>query len=271
MRFLEKLKTISQKNQSLLCIGLDPQPSIMPVNDIFAFNKSIIDATSDLVCAYKPNLAFYEAQGINGLQALDKILAYIPNSIPVIGDSKRNDIDSSSKAYAQALFDTFNFDAVTVNPYMGYDSMAPFFEYTDKGIFILCKTSNAGALDFQELQVANPSAQYQTVPLFEIVASKAMDWNKNGNIGLVVGATYPEQLKRVRELCPDLPLLIPGIGTQRGDLKEAVKYGSGIKKATIIINCSRKILYASKHNDFAVSSRNEAIKIKETINNYLFE
>ncbi|MGB2856599.1 MAG: orotidine-5'-phosphate decarboxylase, partial [Dehalococcoidia bacterium] len=225
MNFVEKLLTASRSNQSLLCIGLDPDPELMPEIDVFQFNKEIIDATSDLVCAYKPNLAFYEALGIEGLKAMGKTIAYIPDGIPVIGDAKRGDIASSSKAYARALFDTFGFDAVTVNPYMGYDSIVPFIDYADKGVFILCKTSNPGASDFQELLSLEPASGNSASPLFEIVALKAVEWNTRGNIGLVVGATYPRQLRRIRELCPELPLLIPGIGSQGGDIAATVKYG----------------------------------------------
>jgi len=205
--------------------------------------------------------------GIEGLKALEKTLAHIPKGIPVIGDAKRGDIASSSEAYARALFDTFGFDAATVNPYMGHDSIAPFIAYADKGVFILCKTSNAGSADFQEtLCVESPSAAR---PLFEAVAIKAGEWNTRGNIGLVVGATYPEQLRRVRELCPELPLLIPGIGAQGGDLASVVKYGVDANGEKAIINCSRQILYASKGKDFARAARREALKLRDRINEQL--
>lgn len=269
MNFVEKLLGASRKNKSLLCVGLDPDPKLMPKVGIFQFNRKIIDATSDLVCAYKPNLAFYEALGIEGLKALEKTLAHIPKGIPVIGDAKRGDIASSSEAYARALFETFGFDAATVNPYLGHDSVAPFIAYADKGVFILCRTSNAGSADFQDLLCSESASGTKSRPLFELVASKAREWNTRGNIGLVVGATFPEQLKRVRELCPELPLLIPGIGTQGGDLAAVVRYGVNASGEKAIINCSRQILYASKEKDFAQAARSEALRLRDRINEEL--
>jgi orotidine-5'-phosphate decarboxylase len=269
MNFVEKLVAASRTNQSLLCIGLDPDPELMPTTDIFQFNREIIDATSDLVCAYKPNLAFYEALGIEGLRAMKKTVTCVPEEVPVIGDAKRGDIASSSKAYARAMFETFGFDAITVNPYLGYDSIAPFIDYTDKGIFILCKTSNPGASDFQESLYLEPESSNSTRPLFELVALKALEWNTRGNIGLVVGATHPKQLRRIRQLCPEVPLLIPGIGTQGGDLAATVRYGVDANGEKAIINCARQILYASRERDFALAARNEALKLREEINRHL--
>jgi orotidine-5'-phosphate decarboxylase len=270
MNFVEKLLSASRHNKSLLCVGLDPDPKLMPPNlGLFEFNREIIEATVDLVCAYKPNLAFFEAQGIQGLKALEKTLAHAPKGIPVIGDAKRGDIASSSEAYARALFQTFGFDAATVNPYLGHDSIAPFIAYADKGVFILCKTSNAGSADFQESLCSDPALPTNARPLFELVALKAREWNTRGNIGLVVGATYPEQLRRVRELCPELPLLIPGIGAQGGDLASVVRYGVDANGEKAIINCSRQILYASKGKDFAQGARREALKLRDQINEQL--
>ncbi|MBM3157180.1 MAG: orotidine-5'-phosphate decarboxylase [Chloroflexi bacterium] len=266
MKFIEKLLAASRKNRSLLCIGLDPDPKLMPRTAVFRFNREIIDATSDLVCAYKPNLAFYEAMGIKGLRALEKTVAHIPRNIPIIGDAKRGDIASSSEAYARAVFDSFGFDAVTVNPYLGYDSIAPFIAYPDRGVFILCKTSNAGAADFQDLTLAEKHTQRTRQTLYEVVAEKANSWNTQGNIGLVVGATYPEQLKRIRELCPKLPLLIPGIGAQGGDIESVVRYGVDARGEKAILNSSRQILYASKGKDFAEAARAEALKLRDRIN-----
>jgi orotidine-5'-phosphate decarboxylase len=270
MNFIDKLLGASRNNRSLLCVGLDPDPKLMPLKlSIFEFNREIIEATSDLVCAYKPNLAFYEALGIEGLKALEGTMAHIPKGIPVIGDAKRGDIASSSEAYARALFEAFGFDATTVNPYLGYDSIAPFVAYADKGVFILCKTSNAGSADFQEILCTESTSGRTTRPLFEMVALKAREWNVRGNIGLVVGATYPEQLRKVRELCPELPLLIPGIGAQGGDLASVVGYGVDAKGEKAIINCSRQILYASRGNDFAEAARREALKLRDQINEQL--
>ena len=269
MNFIEKLHKAAESNHSNLCIGLDPNPELMPVNDVIAFNRNIIDATSDLVCAYKPNLAFYEALGVDGLRALDETLAHIPQEIPTIGDAKRGDIGSTSKAYAKALFETLNFDATTVNPYLGYDSIAPFIDYANKGVFILCKTSNQGSADFQDLYFVEDETATGKRPLFELVALKAAEWNTNGNIGLVIGATYPQQLKKVRELCPELPLLIPGIGAQGGDISEVIKNASGPRKSMLIINSSRQILYSSSEKDFAVAARKEAILIRDQINHFM--
>jgi len=270
MTFLDKLLSASRDNKSLLCVGLDPDPQLMPPRlSIFEFNREIIDATSDIVCAYKPNLAFYEALGLEGLKALEQTIVRIPEGIPIIGDGKRGDIASSSQAYARSLFDTFGFDAATVNPYLGHDSIAPFIAYANKGVFILCKTSNAGSADFQESLYSEPGSVANARPLFELVAVKAREWNTRGNIGLVVGATYPEQLRRVRELCPELPLLIPGIGSQGGDLESAVKYGVDANGDKGIINCSRQILYASKERDFAQAARREALKLRDRINQQL--
>jgi len=269
MNFVQKLQAASRSNQSLLCIGLDPDPELMPEIDVFQFNREIIDATSDLVCAYKPNLAFYEALGIDGIKALEETLAHIPEGIPVIGDAKRSDVASSSRAYAKALFDILGFDAVTVSPYLGYDALAPFIDYADKGAFIICKTSNPGASDFQDLLCLDPESHDSTHPLYEQVALKAIEWNAHDNIGLVVGATYPQQLRRIRELCPNLPFLIPGIGAQGGDLAAVVRYGVDASNKKAVINCSRQILYASREKDFAAAARREALRLRDQINRHL--
>lgn len=263
MAFITKLVNTTRKNNSLLCIGLDPNPDLMPKVDILEFNKAIIDATYDLVCAYKPNLAFYEALGIEGLTILEKTVAHIPNDIPIIGDAKRGDIGNTAKAYAKALFSIFGFDAATVNPYLGFDSIEPFISYQDKGVFILCRTSNPSAVDFQDLRCDTGSSLYETV------AHKAREWNVYGNIGLVVGATYPEELKKIRSICPEMPLLIPGIGAQGGDLALVVKYGVDAHGQGVLINVSRQILYASREGDFAQAARNTAEKIRNQINSYL--
>jgi len=262
MRFTDKLLSASRKNKSWLCIGLDPDPELMPVIDVLEFNKAIIESTSDLVCAYKPNLAFYEAMGTDGLAILEKTLKQVPTHIPVIGDAKRGDIGNTAKAYARALFSVLGFDAATVSPYLGFDSVQPFISYEDKAVFILCRTSNKGAMDFQGLLTDGS-------PLYEIVAQKAKQWNIHGNIGLVVGATYPGELQRVRSICPDMPLLIPGIGAQGGDLASAVAGGADARGEKAIINVSRQILYASKGRDFAEAAKKMAEKIRDQINGYL--
>jgi len=266
VNFIEKLTKATEKNKSLLCIGLDPNPELMPSKvGVFKFNKAIIDATSDLVCAYKLNLAFYEALD-EGLDAMKRTIEYIPDDIPVIGDAKRGDIGNTAKAYAKAIFSNLNFDATTVNPYLGFDSIDPFIEYRNKGVFILCRTSNAGALDFQSLRCEAESG-YR--PLFEIVALRAAQWNVHGNIGLVVGATYPEELKLIRQSHPDMPLLIPGIGAQGGELASAVRYGVDARGQKAIISSSRQIIYASREKDFAQAARRVALSLRDQINYYL--
>lgn len=262
MDFVSRLLDASRRNRSLLCVGLDPDPSKLPVKDVFEFNRAIIDATSDLVCCYKPNLAFYEAMGIRGLQALKKTVAYIPRDIPVIGDAKRGDIGNTAAAYARALFDYYKFDAVTVNPYLGYDSVKPFLDYRNKGIFVLCRTSNSSASDFQDL-VDNFGMKF-----YQSVALRAGDWNKGGNVGLVVGATYPDELKEIRKLCPDMPLLIPGIGAQGGDLELSVRYGVNASGEKAIISATRQVIYASRGPGYAQAAREAARELRDNINKF---
>ncbi len=264
LSFREKLHQVIKKNQSLVCVGLDPDPALMPVADVLEFNRNIIDATADLVCSYKPNFAFYEALGATGTEILKKTIEHIPDTIPTIADAKRGDIGNTARAYARNIFDYFGFDAVTVSPYLGYDSIEPFLQYSDKGIFILCRTSNAGAHDFQSLKCVsdtNPTGQ----PLFQVVAQKAQEWDKKSNVGLVVGATYPEEMQQVRSLCPDMLFLIPGIGTQGGDLANSVRWGVKMGKGGAIFNSSRQILYASKGKDYAIAARKMADKLRSDI------
>ena len=266
MNFIKKLGNATRKNNSLLCVGLDPDPKLMPRKvSIFDFNQAIIEATADLVCAYKLNLAFYEARDNEGLDALKRTIKYIPKDIPVIGDAKRGDIGNTAQAYAKAIFTNLKFDATTVNPYLGFDSVEPFIQYKDKGVFVLCRTSNTGARDFQSLR-CEAEAEYR--PLFELVALKASQWNTYGNIGLVVGATYPEELRLIRRSHPDMPLLIPGIGAQRGDLASAVRYGVNARGEKAIISSSRQIIYASSGKDFAEAARRMASSLRDQINSY---
>ena len=265
MDFLEKLARSSINNRSLLCVGLDPDPAMMPEGNksVFHFNRAIIEATADLVCAYKPNIAFYESMGSDGLDALKRTRDYIPADIPVIVDAKRGDIGNTAKAYAKAMFSVHGFDAVTVSPYMGFDSIEPFIDYWENGVFVLCRTSNPGAEDFQSLTFTLNGKQ---VPLFEIVALKADQWNKKGkghNIGLVVGATYPEELKLIRNNHPKMLLLIPGIGAQGGDLTAAVRNGVDAWGGGAIFTSSRQIIYASKRRDFAQAARQVALSLRD--------
>ncbi len=265
MDFISKLAKAAQKNKSLLCVGLDPDPA-MVLEGFYEFNKAIIDATADLVCAYKPNIAFYEAMGNDGLEALKKTRDYVPEGIPVIIDAKRGDIGNTAKAYARSLFDYYKFDAMTASPYLGYDSLEPFIEYRDRGVFILCRTSNQGATDFQSLPVGQEGGRRM---LFEVVAERVNAWNKHGNLGLVVGATYPEELKLIRERYPEMPLLIPGVGAQGGELGLVVKYGVDKGRNKTIINSSRQIIYASRGKDFAAAAGKAARELRDRINEYL--
>ena len=272
MNFIKKLKGATRRNDSLLCVGLDPDPQLMPEKTgVFEFNRAIIDATADLVCAYKLNLAFYEALGAAGLDALKRTVKHVPDYIAVIGDAKRGDIGNTAKAYARAIFDNHGFDATTVNPYLGFDSVEPFIQHRDRGVFILCRTSNAGAIDFQSLRCEtepSPGSESSHRPLFEIVALKARQWNIYGNIGLVVGATYPEELRLIRTSHPSMPILIPGIGAQGGNLAPAVSYGINSEREMAIINSSRQVIYASREGDFAGAARRVASELKEQINYY---
>ncbi len=268
MSFIEKLMRATRKNKSLLCVGLDPDPERIPDGvSVLEFNKAIIEATADLVCAYKLNFAFYEALADEGLEVLKHTVSYIPDDIPTIGDAKRGDIGNTAKAYAKAIFTNLNFDATTVNPYLGFDSIEPFIQYHDRGVFILCRTSNAGAVDFQSLSAEVEDGGNH--PLFEIVARKASQWNIHGNIGLVIGATYPEELRAIRHNHPDMPLLIPGIGAQGGDLALTIRYGVDSKGEKAIINSSRQIIYASREKDFTQAARLAATELRDQINYYL--
>lgn len=262
--FRDKLAAAVRQNDSLVCVGLDTDPSqLLAGVSMLDFNREIIAATDDLVCAYKINLAFYEAQGSAGYAALEQAIKDVPSSVPVIADAKRGDIGNTARAYASAVFDVLGCDAVTVSPYLGGDSLEPFLDYADRGVFILCRTSNPGGRDFQSLEV---DYQGQKLPLYQVVARKSGDWNKNGNVGLVVGATAPEELAEVRRLQPEMPLLVPGIGAQGGDLAATLRHGLRVDHAGVIINSSRGIIYASKGADFAEAARRAADELRLEIN-----
>ncbi len=269
MDFKAKLDNAWENNGSLLCIGLDPDLSRMPAqyaspDGVAAFNIAIIEATSDLVCAYKPNVAFYEALGPErGYAALRKTLAAIPPHIITLADAKRGDVEHTARAYVRAIYDDLGFDACTVNPYLGLDSVEPWIERPDKAAIVVCRTSNPGAPDFQDLQVAGEGASR---PLFEVVAERAKSWDRHGNVGLVVGATYPSEMRRLRELCPDTPFLIPGIGAQAGSLAEAVHAGIDRHGRGMLISASRGVTYASDGADFARAARAEALRLRDEIN-----
>lgn len=264
MTFVQRLKEIQTNQNSLLCLGLDIDTDKIPLhlqsleNPSIEFNRQIIEATQDLVCAYKLNLAFYEAMGKGGFISLCETLKLIPKSVLTIGDGKRGDIGNSAERYAKSLFDNLDFDAVTVNPYMGFDSIEPFSRNSSKGVFILALTSNPGSKDLQRLKIRSKL-------LYEKVAQLAKRWNTNQNIGLVVGATYPKELQRIRKIVPEMPILIPGIGKQGGDLKLAIHYGCNKIGQLALINASRSIIYASAGKDFAGVVRAETIKLRNEI------
>src|SRR5260370_6468407 len=233
MKFLEKLLTASRRQNSLLCVGLDPEPKRLPAElrqvpeatAVVRFCRTIIEATLPYVCGYKPNLAFFEALGAGGMQAFQEVSGSIPAHVPVIANGKRGDIGNTARNYASALFDVYGCDAATVNPYLGYDSVAPFLAYREKGVLLLCRTSNPGARDFQDLLVQAENGEAR--PLYEVVARRAQSWNEAGNCGLVVGATYPEELRTLRSLCPGIPILVPRGRSQGGDLEASIAAGGG--------------------------------------------
>ena len=272
MKFVDKLLQASRQNKSLLCVGLDPEPARfpavlqgMPVEEaVISFCREIIAATAEYVCAFKPNLAFFEVLGPAGMQAFYEVVKAVPAHIPVIADAKRGDIGNTAHNYAAAIFDVYSCDAATVNPYLGYDSVAPFLAYRDKGVLLLCRTSNPSARDFQDLRVQGDDGEVR--PLYEVVAQRVQTWNTNGNCGLVVGATYPAELRTIRGLCPDLPILVPGIGTQGGDLQASVVAGVNAHGERAIISTSRSVLYASKNADFAAAAAGEAQSLRDSIN-----
>ncbi len=267
MKFIDKLLKVQRKNKSLLCVGLDADPAKLPghlaksKNAVLRFNREIIEATSDLVCAYKLNLAFFEALGERGWRILQETLALIPRTIVTIGDGKRGDIGNTAERYAHALYHEHRFDAATVNPYLGYDSVEPFIRSDEHCAFVLALTSNKGSNDFQRLIINGR-------PLYEKVVQAALTWNTKQNIGLVVGATHPAELKPIRDLAPSMPILIPGVGTQGGDLESAVRFGCDKDGLLAVINASRSILYASSGKDFADAARTEALQLRKEIQQY---
>ena len=269
--FTNKIRQASDVTSSLVCVGLDPDPALMPVQDVFEFNRAIVDATAAVACAFKPNLAFYEALGLPGLTALERTIAHIrkvAGHAVIIGDAKRGDIGPSARAYAKAMFEVWGFDAVTINAWGGGDTVEPFLEDESRGVFVWCRGSNPGSADFQDLNIVKDGEE---TPLYLSVARACAGWNAKGNVGLVVGATVPEQLATVRELCPSMPLLIPGVGAQGGELAAAVKAGVDQSGRLALINSSRGIIYASQGADFADSAGRAATNLRDSINAVLDE
>jgi orotidine-5'-phosphate decarboxylase len=269
MTFTQMLAAAWQKNNSLLCVGLDPDPAKFPAHlkgrddAIFEFCKTIVDATADLACAFKPQIAYFAARRAE--DQLEALIAHIHEKhpgIPVILDAKRGDIGSTAEQYAVEAFERFQADAVTVNPYMGRDSVDPYLAYPDKGVILLCRTSNPGGSDLQFLDVGGEK-------LYERVARlAAKEWNTTGQISLVVGATFPAEIARVREIVGDMPLLVPGIGAQGGDIEATVKAGRTANATGLMINSSRAILYAGKDENYPIAARAAAQETRATINRY---
>ncbi len=269
MLFLEQLQTAQLQNQSMLCVGLDPEPSRFPgaykgnANKIYDFCAAIVDATADAVIAFKPQIAYFAAHRAEGqLERLMEHMRRAAPNVPIILDAKRGDIGSTAEQYAIEAFERYGADAVTLSPFMGFDSVQPYLKYHDKGAFLLCRTSNKGGDDLQNQRFASIEGQPL---LYEHVARLAQGpWNFNGQLGLVVGATYPNEIERVRSIAPTLPLLIPGVGAQGGDAIATVRAGWRAD-APIIVNSSRAILYASSGDDFAQAARAEALKTRDLL------
>jgi orotidine-5'-phosphate decarboxylase len=272
MHFMQSLQTAWKRNDSLVCVGLDPEPAKFPAHlrdapdAVFDFCRAIVDATADAVCAFKPQIAHYAA--LRAEDALERLIAHIHEKhpgVPVILDAKRGDIGSTAQHYASEAFDRYEADAVTLNPYLGRDSVQPFLDRADKGVILLCHTSNPGAADLQDLLVQE--ADGQSLPLYQHVAKIiARDWNTHGNCALVTGATWPQQLAEVRGLVGDVPLLVPGIGAQGGDVEAVVRHGRTADGTGLLISSSRAILYAGDGEDFAAAAGAAARELRDTIN-----
>ncbi len=267
--FLDMLHSASTRNHSMLCVGLDPEPARFPVQmqgnprKIYDFCAAIVDATADVVCAFKPQIAYFAAHGAEDqLERLMQHLRANAPQVPVILDAKRGDIGSTAEQYAKEAFERYGADAVTLSPFMGFDSVAPYLAYPGKGAFLLCRTSNPGGDDLQNQRLASVDGQ---PPLYEHIAGLVQGpWNKNGQLGLVVGATYPAEIERVRALAPTVPLLIPGVGAQGGDAAATVRAGWR-PNGPIVVNSSRAILYASNGADFSAAARREALATRDLL------
>lgn len=268
--FAQSLQHAWQRSGSLLCVGLDPEPTRFPAgfdaspDGIFAFCRAIVDATAPFACSFKPQIAYFAAHRAEG--ALEALIAHIHRAhpgLPVLLDAKRGDIGSTAEQYAREAFERYGADAVTVNPYMGHDSIAPYLAHRGKGVIVLCRTSNPGGSDLQFLESGGR-------PLYEIVAEKAArEWDRDGALALVVGATFPREIARVRELVGDMPLLIPGIGAQGGDIEATVRAGRSTDGTGMLINSSRAILYASRGADFAQAAAQAARATRDAIRQVL--
>ena len=269
MIFLDQLNAAGRQNNSMLCVGLDPEPAKFPgawrgdASHIYDFCAAMVDATADLVIAFKPQIAYFAAHRAEA--QLERLMAHMRATapqVPVILDAKRGDIGSTAEQYAREAFERYGADAVTLSPFMGFDSVQPYLKYHGKGAFLLCRTSNPGGDDFQNQRLASVAGEPR---LYEHIAGLAQGpWNLNGQLGLVVGATYPAEIERVRAVAPTVPLLIPGVGAQGGDAVATVRAGWR-PDAPIIVNSSRAVLYASSGDDFAAAARREALKTRDLL------
>ncbi len=274
MSFTQALAQAWQRSHSLVCVGLDPEPARFPAHmrddadAVFAFCRAIVDSTADLVCAFKPQIAHFAALAAE--DALQRLIAHIHQQhpgVPVILDAKRGDIGSTAQNYAIEAFDRYGADAVTVNPYLGRDSAQPYLDRGDKGVIILCRTSNPGARDLQDLLVGDQT--HGERKLYQHVAEiVARDWNSNGNCALVVGATYPQEIADVRQRVGNMPLLVPGVGVQGGDVEAVVRNGKSSDGSGLMVSSSRAILYAGNGEDFARAARKVALALRDEINRY---
>jgi len=274
VNFVEGLRARWQEADSLVCVGLDPEPAKFPAlfadhdDAVFAFCRDIVDATAEYACAFKPQIAHFAALGAE--DSLERLISHIHGkhpTVPVILDAKRGDIGTTAQHYATEAFDRYGANAVTVNPYLGLDSVQPFLDRPERGVVVLCRTSNPGATDLQDLVVAPPGGQAR--PLYQhIAATVARDWNAHGNCMLVVGATWPTQLAEVRAIVGDLPLLVPGVGAQGGDVESLVRHGRTLEGSGLVVSASRAILYASCDDDFADAARGAARALRDEINRY---
>ncbi len=272
MHFMQALRDRWSASGSLVCVGLDPEPAKFPARfagdaeAVYAFCRDIVDATAEYACCFKPQIAHFAALGAEG--ALERLIAHVHAShpgIPVILDAKRGDIGSTAQRYAIEAFDRYGADAVTANPYLGRDSLQPFLDRADRGVVILCRTSNPGARDLQDLPVAGGDGAAR--PLYQHVAEKvAREWNGHGNCMLVVGATWPEQLREVRAIAGDLPFLVPGVGAQGGDAEAVVRNAKTADGTGLVVSSSRAILYASSGDDYAEAAATAARMLRDTLN-----
>jgi orotidine-5'-phosphate decarboxylase len=262
--FSEKLGAAIDRSDSLLCVGLDPDPGRLPAGvDVTSFCRGIMEATHDLVCCFKPNIAFFEALGREGMTVLHEVLAAVPADVPVILDAKRGDIGHTAEAYARVIFEDFGADATTINAYGGHDSVEPFLRYSDRGVFVWCRSSNPGAVDFQDLIVLHEA---RSMPFWQALAIEARQWNINHNIGLVIGATFPAELAEARAIAGTMPILAPGVGAQAADIDAAVRAGIDANGRGLIVNASRQVLYASAGPDYAEAARTAALALRDAIN-----